>query len=119
MQGLGARQPAGGTAHPPIDCGGMLKTALIAFSFLALGVWVGTRLLLRRPPADRFTRNERALGSLGITDREYDVLRLLAAIRDYGRMARRHPFGRCRGRLSCRGIPARHTGEDLPCYAAS
>lgn len=57
---------------------GEVYVALIAVFFLVLGVWVGTRLFPRRPPADGFTPNELALGSLGITDREYDVLRLLA-----------------------------------------
>jgi DNA-binding CsgD family transcriptional regulator len=121
MQGRGARQPAGGAAHPPIDCGAMLKTALIyglalaagalalqwleyrwwvrshaagvyvaliAAFFLVLGVWVGTRLFPRRLPADGFTPNQRALGSLGITGREYDVLRLLAAGRSNKQIAR-------------------------------
>jgi DNA-binding CsgD family transcriptional regulator len=120
-QGLGARQPAGRVAHPPIDWRGMLKTALIyglalaagalalqwleyrwwarshagevyvaliAVFFLVLGVWVGTRLFPRRLPADGFEPNERALGSLGITGREYDVLRLLAAGRSNKQIAR-------------------------------
>lgn len=52
--------------------------ALLAAAFLALGVWVGAKLF--RPAATvPFEPNERARASLGITDREYDVLRQLAA----------------------------------------
>ena len=57
---------------------GEVYVALVAAAFLALGVWVGTKLLPRRPAAGGFSPNERARASLGITDREYEVLRLLA-----------------------------------------
>lgn len=52
--------------------------ALIAAGFLGLGVWVGARIF-RRPAAGPFERNVRAQASLGITDREFEVLKLLAA----------------------------------------
>ncbi len=50
---------------------------LVASGFLALGIWVGRRL--RRPAqASPFQKNTRALDYLGVTDREYEVLELLA-----------------------------------------
>ncbi len=54
--------------------------ALVAAGFLALGVWVGARLSRTRPRNDGpFEPNLRARESLGITDREWDVLQLIAA----------------------------------------
>jgi DNA-binding CsgD family transcriptional regulator len=50
---------------------------LIALAFTALGVWAGRRLT-RQAPASPFSRNDAALKSLGVTDREYEVLTLLA-----------------------------------------
>ena len=50
---------------------------VIAAAFTALGAWVGHRLTSRRR-SDTFERNEKALQALGISDREYDVLLLLA-----------------------------------------
>jgi DNA-binding CsgD family transcriptional regulator len=52
--------------------------ALIAVAFLGLGIWVGRRLFRREPPSGEFTPNERAQASLGITEREREVLQLLA-----------------------------------------
>ncbi len=52
--------------------------ALIAAAFLGLGIWVGRRLFRREPRGDEFTLNERARASLGITEREREVLQLLA-----------------------------------------
>ena len=51
---------------------------LVALLFTAVGIWVGHRLTrpARSPP---FARNERALQTLGISEREYEVLCLLAA----------------------------------------
>jgi DNA-binding CsgD family transcriptional regulator len=51
---------------------------VIAVGFAGLGVWAGIRLGARSGPAP-FERNEQALDSLGITAREYEVLRALAA----------------------------------------
>ena len=51
---------------------------LIALAFMGLGIWVGTRLF-RRPPTATFTPNTRARETLGVSDRELQVLELLAA----------------------------------------
>jgi DNA-binding CsgD family transcriptional regulator len=56
-----------------------LYVGLIAAGFMALGVWVGVRLLPRRPPEGEFTINNRALESLAISGRELEVLEQLAA----------------------------------------
>jgi DNA-binding CsgD family transcriptional regulator len=50
---------------------------LIALGFTALGLWAGRRLTVR-VSAHPFARNDAALKSLGVTDREYEVLALLA-----------------------------------------
>ena len=60
-------------AHP-----GELYVALIAAGFLGLGIWVGGRIF-RRPAPAPFEPNVRAQASLGITEREFEVLKLLAA----------------------------------------
>lgn len=60
-------------AHP-----GELYIGLLAAGFMALGVWVGMKLMPRRP-AEAFVPNEQVRGSLGISDREFEVLELLAA----------------------------------------
>ncbi|WP_074205005.1 response regulator transcription factor [Parasphingorhabdus marina] len=46
---------------------------LIAVGFAALGVWVGSRLTRKTPPQP-FERNDAALRSLGISERELEVL---------------------------------------------
>ncbi|MEM8483919.1 MAG: response regulator transcription factor [Bacteroidota bacterium] len=51
---------------------------IIALTFTCLGIWVGLKLTGNRKAADTFERNQRALEYLGISDREYDVLLLLA-----------------------------------------
>lgn len=60
-------------AHP-----GMVYVALIAAAFLGLGIWVGRRLFRSELRAGDFTPNERAQASLGINERERQVLQLLA-----------------------------------------
>ena len=60
------------------DIGTELYVALIAAGFAILGVWIGRRLTGAHA-AGRFEKNAAALRSLGITDREYAVLELLAA----------------------------------------
>jgi DNA-binding NarL/FixJ family response regulator len=62
--------------------------AIIAVAFLALGVWAGARLFRREPPAP-FEINVDALQSLGISDREREVLELLAAGRSNKEIAQR------------------------------
>lgn len=57
---------------------GTLYVALIAAAFMGLGIWVGRRLFRREPRTGGFTPNERAQSSLGITERERQVLQLLA-----------------------------------------
>jgi DNA-binding CsgD family transcriptional regulator len=68
---------------------GEVYVAMVAASFLALGIWVGKRVFPRPPETDGFSPNERARASLGITDREYDVLRLLAGGCSNKQIARR------------------------------
>jgi DNA-binding CsgD family transcriptional regulator len=51
---------------------------LLALAFLGLGVWAGARLFRRAPPGP-FSLNTRALESLGVSERELQVLQLLAA----------------------------------------
>jgi len=51
--------------------------ALIAVGFTALGLWLGERLTRRREPGS-FRKNTQALEYLGVSDREYEVLSLLA-----------------------------------------
>ena len=53
---------------------------LVAAAFLGLGAWAGARLF-RRPAASpgSFQRNDRAVGALGISPRELEVLDCLAA----------------------------------------
>lgn len=52
---------------------------LVATGFLALGVWVGTRLLRRRPQPEPADGNPQAQAALGISPRELAVLQELAA----------------------------------------
>ena len=51
---------------------------LIALAFLGLGIWVGARLFRRAPP-EPFAPNTRVRETLGVSDREFEVLELLAA----------------------------------------
>ena len=50
---------------------------LIAIAFMGLGVWVGARLF-RRSAAAPFEPNMRVRETLGVSDREFEVLTLLA-----------------------------------------
>ncbi|MEO1173217.1 MAG: response regulator transcription factor [Myxococcota bacterium] len=49
---------------------------ILAFAFLSLGIWVGTRF--RRTVVGAFETNTAAIASLGITERELEVLGLIA-----------------------------------------
>lgn len=51
---------------------------LLAVLFAGLGIWIGRRLNKPAEPQE-FTLNERAIETLGLTDRELEVLQLLAA----------------------------------------
>ena len=53
-----------------------IYVVVIAVTFTALGIWVGNRLTRGGPPAV-FRKNVRALESLGISAREYEILELL------------------------------------------
>jgi DNA-binding CsgD family transcriptional regulator len=66
-----------------------LYVGLIALAFLGLGVWVGARLFRRPVPAEAFEANTRAMASLGISDREFQVLEQLAAGRSNKEIAGR------------------------------
>jgi DNA-binding NarL/FixJ family response regulator len=57
---------------------GTIYVALIAAVFMGLGIWMGRRLFRSEPRTGSFTPNERAQASLGITERERQVLQLLA-----------------------------------------
>lgn len=54
-----------------------IYTILIALAFAALGIWVGHRLTVRKPRGP-FEQNIAALRSLGISQRELEVLEALA-----------------------------------------
>jgi DNA-binding NarL/FixJ family response regulator len=62
--------------------------ALIALAFMGLGVWVGARLFRRAPEAP-FEVNTQVRETLGISEREMQVLELLAAGRSNKEIASR------------------------------
>ena len=66
-----------------------LYIALLAAGFLGLGIWVGVRLFRPQQQAGALEPNLRAQASLGITEREYEVLRLLASGRSNKEIAAR------------------------------
>jgi len=68
---------------------GELYIALVAAGFLALGVWMGARMFRPVAPGGGFQPNLAAMASLGITAREQEVLRELAAGRSNKEIARR------------------------------
>jgi DNA-binding CsgD family transcriptional regulator len=63
--------------------------ALVALAFLGLGVWAGARLFRRTPSAAPFEPNTRVQQTLGISERELEVLELLAAGRSNKEIAGR------------------------------
>ena len=67
---------------------GEAYVALVAAGFLGLGVWFGARLF-RTAPAAPFVPNTRVQETLGISDRELEVLGLLAAGGSNKEIARR------------------------------
>lgn len=58
---------------------GELYIVLLAAGFMALGVWAGARLVARRPAGEGFVVNAAVKQTLGISEREFEVLELLAA----------------------------------------
>jgi DNA-binding NarL/FixJ family response regulator len=66
-----------------------LYVGLIALAFMGLGVWVGARLFRRPAAPETFEANTRAMASLGISDREFEVLEQLAAGRSNKEIAGR------------------------------
>ncbi|WP_395646222.1 response regulator transcription factor [Terricaulis sp.] len=62
--------------------------AILALLFLGLGIWVGARLFRTQPPAP-FEVNAAAQTSLGITEREYEVLTLIAGGRSNKEIAQK------------------------------
>ena len=61
--------------------------AILAAGFIALGIWVGRRLTPQPRPAE-FERNEAAIRSLGLTERECEILGQLASGQSNKEMAR-------------------------------
>lgn len=55
-----------------------LYILLLAIGFVGLGIWAGLRMT-PRPAAGPFERNHSAIRSLGLTDRECEILGLLAS----------------------------------------
>jgi DNA-binding CsgD family transcriptional regulator len=60
---------------------------LIAMGFAALGLWAGRRLTAR-PSNGAFERNQAAIRSLGLTERECEILERLASGRSNKELAR-------------------------------
>ena len=56
-----------------------ITDAMLAAGFLALGLWIGARVLARPAPTQPFDGNPKALAELGISPREAAVLAELAA----------------------------------------
>ena len=61
--------------------------ALVALAFLGLGVWAGARLFRRATPAAPFEPNTRVQQTLGISERELEVLELLVHGHTYADVA--------------------------------
>jgi DNA-binding CsgD family transcriptional regulator len=62
---------------------------LVALAFLGLGIWAGARLFRRTPPAASFEPNTRVRETLGVSDRELEVLHLIADGRSNKEIAHR------------------------------
>ncbi len=52
--------------------------AIIATVFILMGIWLGRKLTTPQPPAPEFQKNEKAMDYLGISERELEVLELVA-----------------------------------------
>ena len=64
-----------------------IYVAILALGFVALGIWVGRKLTPQPRPA-AFERNEAAIRSLGLTERECDILARLASGQSNKELAR-------------------------------
>ena len=73
--------------RPALTRGSDLGVALLAAAFLALGVWIGARVIAPRPRG-AFDGNPAARASLGLSAREGEVLEALAAGRSNKEIAR-------------------------------
>lgn len=59
---------------------GEIYVAVVALGFLGLGAWAGAKLFRRPAPDDAgFRRNDAAVGAIGLSARELEVLERLAA----------------------------------------
>lgn len=65
-----------------------LYVAAVAIVFTGLGAWVGRRLTRGTGPRSPFVENRRAVEALGISDRELELLGLLAEGRSNKEIAR-------------------------------
>jgi DNA-binding CsgD family transcriptional regulator len=63
--------------------------ALVALAFLILGVWIGARVFRRGEPPAQFEANTRVQQTLGISERELEVLTLLSAGQSNKQIAQR------------------------------
>ena len=61
--------------------------AILAAGFIVLGIWVGRKLTPQPRPA-AFERNEAAIRSLGLTERECEILAQLASGQSNKQLAR-------------------------------
>jgi DNA-binding CsgD family transcriptional regulator len=68
---------------------GEIYDLLLAAGFLALGLWLGARVLGRRADAPAFDGNPQAQAELGISARELEVLHEIAAGHSNKEIARR------------------------------
>ena len=64
-----------------------IYVAILALGFIALGIWVGRKLTPQPRPA-AFERNAAAIRSLGLTERECDILARLASGQSNKELAR-------------------------------
>ena len=55
-----------------------LYVVIVASVFTVLGVWIGSRLGRGRPAATAFERNDTVIETLGLTDKELEVLQRVA-----------------------------------------
>ncbi len=64
-----------------------IYVAILAIAFIALGIWVGRKLTPQPRPAI-FERNDAAIRSLGLTERECEILAQLASGQSNKQLAR-------------------------------